>query len=67
LATVGALLAIAVAVLAAALGGLRDALGPAGLQWTVPGAGLLVAGLGYLLLTVLAWRLRRGTPVDAHS
>jgi hypothetical protein len=67
LATVGALLAIAVAVLAAALDGLRDALGPAGLQWTVPGAGLLVAGLGYLLLTVLAWRLRRGTPVDAHS
>lgn len=60
LATVGGLLAIAVTVLAAALDGLRDALGPAGLVWTVPGMGLLVAGLGYALLTVLAWRVRRG-------
>jgi hypothetical protein len=60
LATVGGLLAIAVTVLAAALDGLRDALGPAGLEWTVPGMGLLAAGLGYVLLTVLAWRVRRG-------
>jgi hypothetical protein len=60
LATVGGLLAIAVAVLATALDGLRDALGSAGLDWTVPGAGLLLAGIGYALLTVLAWRVRRG-------
>ena len=25
------------------------------LEWTVPGAGLVLAGLGYVLLTVLAW------------
>ena len=67
LATVGALLAIAVTVLAAALGGLRDALGPSGLEWTVPGIGLLVAGLGYLALTVLAWRVRRGAAPIALS
>jgi hypothetical protein len=64
LAAVGGLLAIAVGVLSAALAGLRDALGSAGLQWTVPGEGLLVAGLGYLGLTVLAWRLRRGAVVE---
>jgi hypothetical protein len=60
LATVGGLLAIAVAVLGAALNGVRDALGPAGLEWTLPGVGLLLAGLGYALLTVVAWRVRRG-------
>ena len=67
LAAVGGLRAIAVAVLAAALGGLRDALGSAGLEWTVPGAGLLVAGLGYAALTVLAWRVRRGAVVRPPS
>jgi hypothetical protein len=59
LAAVGALLAISVAVLAAALTGLRDAASP-DLEWTLPGAGLLVTGLGYVVLTGLAWRLRRG-------
>jgi hypothetical protein len=58
LATVGGLLAIAVTVLAAALDGVRDALGSAGLEWTVPGAGLLLGGVGYALLTLLAWRAR---------
>ena len=67
LATVGGLLAIAVTVLAAALDGVRDALGSAGLEWTVPGVGLLLAGLGYALLTVLAWRVRRGAVVPPHS
>jgi hypothetical protein len=67
LATVGGLLAIAVAVLAAALNGLRDALGSAGLEWTVPGGGLLLAGLGYALLTVVAWRVRRGAVPTSHS
>jgi len=67
LATVGGLLAIAVAVLAAALDGVRDALGSSGLDWTVPGAGLLLAGLGYALLTVLAWRVRRGAVPAPHS
>jgi hypothetical protein len=64
LAAVGGLLAITVAVLAAGLQGLRDALVSDELEWTVPGAGLLVAGLGYAGLTALAWRLRR-TPSPA--
>lgn len=59
LATVGGLLAIAVAVLSAALTGFRDAVASRELEWTVPGAGLLLGGLGYALLTVLACRLRR--------
>jgi hypothetical protein len=59
LATVGGLLALAVTVLAAGLGGLRDAVASPELEWTVPGAGLLAAGVGYALLTALAWRLRR--------
>ena len=59
LAAVGGLLAITVAVLAAALGGLHDAVASSSLEWTVPGAGLLLTGLAYALLTVLAWRLRR--------
>lgn len=58
LAAVGGLLAIAVTVLAAGLTGLRDAASP-DLEWTLPGAGLVLAGLGYVVLTVLAWRLRR--------
>lgn len=58
LATVGALLAIAVVVLAAALTGIRDAASD-DLEWTLPGAGLLVAGLGYCGLTLVAWRARR--------
>jgi hypothetical protein len=63
LAAVGGLLAVAVAVLSAALTGLRDAVASDELDWTVPGAGLLMAGLGFALLTVLAWRLRRSPPV----
>ncbi len=59
LATVGGLLAISVAVLAAGLTGLREAVASRDLEWTVPGAALLLAGIGYALLTVLAWRLRR--------
>lgn len=59
LAAVGALLAIAVTVLTAALSGLRDALVSDDLEWTLPGAGLLLAGLGFGVLTLLAWRLRR--------
>ena len=59
LATVGGLLGLTVAVLAAGFGGLRDAVFSDELDWTLPGAGLLVAGLGYALLTWLAWRLRR--------
>jgi hypothetical protein len=62
LAAVGGLLAICVAVLAAGLTGLRDAAASADLEWTVPGAGLLLTGLGYALLTALAWRLRRSRP-----
>jgi hypothetical protein len=60
LAAVGGLLAVAVVVLATALTGLRDAASSDELEWTVPGAGLLVTGLGYAVLTALAWRLRRG-------
>jgi hypothetical protein len=67
LATVGGLLAIAVTVLSSALGGLRDAVSSAELEWTVPGAGLLVVGIGYAALAVLAWRVRRGAPVTEHS
>jgi hypothetical protein len=62
LAAVGALLAITVAVLTAALAGVRDATSSGDLDWTVPGMGLVLTGLGYALLTVAAWRLRRGRP-----
>ncbi|MGY1744609.1 hypothetical protein [Blastococcus sp. SYSU D00695] len=58
LAAVGGLLAITSTVLAAALAGIRDARAPE-LDWTLPGAGLLLLGLGYAALTVLVWRLRR--------
>jgi hypothetical protein len=64
LATVGAFLALAVTVLDAGLTGVRDAASSAELEWTVPGAGLLAAGLGYVVLTVLAWRLRRTPPQE---
>jgi hypothetical protein len=59
LATVGGLLAITVVVLAAALTGMRDAAGSDDLEWTLPGLGLLLAGLGYAGLTAIAWRARR--------
>ncbi|WNV74882.1 hypothetical protein [Geodermatophilus sp. DSM 44513] len=66
LAAVGGLLAIAVVVLSAGLAGLRDAVVSGDLEWTLPGAGLLLAGLGYVALTLLAWRLRR-TPARAAA
>jgi hypothetical protein len=59
LGAVGGLLAVAVAVLAAALTGVRDATASDELDWTVPGVGLVVTGVGYTVLTALAWRLRR--------
>ncbi len=59
LGAVGGLLAIAVTVLDAGLAGLRDAVASDDLVWTVPGAGLLAAGLGFGVLTALAWRVRR--------
>jgi hypothetical protein len=59
LGAVGGLLAIAVTVLSAGLAGVRDAVVSDDLHWTVPGAGLLVCGLGFCVLTALAWRLRR--------
>jgi hypothetical protein len=62
LAAVGGLLAVAVAVLAAGLTGVRDAASSDELEWTVPGAGLLATGIGYAVLTGLAWRLRRRRP-----
>ena len=37
---------------------MRDAASP-DLEWTLPGTGLVLAGAGYAVLTVLAWRLRR--------
>ncbi|MGY2129843.1 hypothetical protein [Blastococcus sp. SYSU DS0617] len=66
LGAVGGLLAIAVTVLSAGLGGVRDAVVSDELYWTVPGAGLLVAGLGFCVVTALAWRLRR-RPVHTAS
>ena len=67
LGTVGGLLGVAVFLLAAALTGLRDAAHSPDVEWTVPGAGLLVLGLAAAGLTVLAWRWRAGrvTPVEA--
>ncbi|SNR57676.1 hypothetical protein SAMN06272737_11386 [Blastococcus mobilis] len=59
LAAVGGLLAVTVAVLATALTAVRDAAASDELEWTLPGAGLLATGVGYALLTILAWRLRR--------
>ncbi|SDN61444.1 hypothetical protein SAMN05660199_00412 [Klenkia soli] len=64
LAAVGGLLAVAVAVLQAGLSGLRDAVHSPDLDWTLPGAGLLVVGLVAVGLTALAWRWQPGRPVD---
>ena len=60
LAAVGGLLAIAVTVLDRRAGRrCGTPLVSDDLAWTVPGAGLLVAGLGFCAVTALAWRLRR--------
>jgi len=65
LGAVGGLLGVTVFLLAAALTGLRDALHSDDLDWTLPGAGLLVLALGAAGLTVLAWRWRAGgTPAE---
>lgn len=61
LAAVGGLLAVTVPVLTTGLTGWRDAAASADLEWTVPGVGLLLAGVGYAALTLLTWRLRRRT------
>jgi hypothetical protein len=61
LAAVGGLLAITVTVLAAGIAGLRDAVVSDDLDWTLPGVGLVLAGLGFVVLTLLAWRLRRSS------
>ena len=61
LGAVGGLLAITVPVVAAGLTGWRDAAASDQLEWTVPGGGLLLAGLGYAALTFVAWRLHPRT------
>jgi hypothetical protein len=58
LAAVGGLLGITAVVLSAGLAGIRAAATPE-LEWSLPGMGLIVMGLAYAGLTVLAWRLRR--------
>ena len=58
LGAVGGLLGVTVFLLAAALTGWRDAVRGPDVDWTVPGAGLLVLGLASAGLTVLAWRWR---------
>ena len=62
LGAVGGLLAVAVVLVSAGLGGVRDAAASEELEWTVPGAGLVVAGTGMLVLTLVAWRARRSAP-----
>jgi len=67
LGAVGGLLGVTVFLLAAALTGLRDAVHSPDVEWTLPGVGLLVLGVAFAGLTVLAWRWRpgRSTPVQA--
>jgi hypothetical protein len=60
LGAVGGLLGVTVFLLSAALTGLRDAAHSPDVEWTVPGAGLLVLGVASAALTVLAWRWRAG-------
>lgn len=62
LAAVGGLLALTVAVLSAGLIGAHDALHSPDLEWTLPGIGLVFAGLAFAGLTGVAWRVRRGGP-----
>jgi hypothetical protein len=66
LGAVGGLLGVAVFLLEAALTGWRDAVHSPDVDWTLPGMGLLVLGIGALGLTVLAWRWHAGgRPVEA--
>lgn len=68
LGAVGGLLAVAVAITDAGLAGLRDALHSPDLEWTLPGIGLLVLGLGTLGLTVLTWRWQpRAGPTEGEE
>ncbi|WP_246080199.1 hypothetical protein [Modestobacter altitudinis] len=60
LGAVGGLLGITVFLLAAGLTGWRDALHGTDVDWTLPGVGLLVLGVGAAALTVLAWRAGSG-------
>jgi hypothetical protein len=62
LASVGGLLALSAAVLAAGLTGLRDAVVSPDLDWQLPGIALLLSGLVYAGLTAFAWRVRRNAP-----
>ena len=62
LAVVGGLLAISGTIASAALTGVRDAVVSPELEWTVPGAALVLCGLAYAGLTVVAWRWRRSFP-----
>jgi hypothetical protein len=62
LAAVGGLLAVTVTVLDAGLLGARDAQTSPDLEWTLPGIGLVMAGLAFVGLTALAWRVRRDGP-----
>ena len=62
LAAVGGLLALTVTVLSAGLLGAHDAVGSRDLQWTLPGIGLVLAGLAFAGLTAVAWRIGRGRP-----
>jgi iron complex transport system permease protein len=61
LGAVGGLLGVAVFLLSAALSGWRDAVHGPDVDWTLPGVGLLVLGVGAAALTVLAWRWRAGS------
>jgi hypothetical protein len=67
LGAVGGLLGVTVFLLATALTGLRDAAHSPDVEWTVPGAGLLVLAVAAAGLTALAWRWRAGrvTTVEA--
>jgi iron complex transport system permease protein len=62
LGAVGGLLGVTVFLTTSALTGLRDAIRGAAVDWTVPGAGLLVLAAASAALTVLAWRWRAGGP-----
>ena len=67
LGAVGGLLGVTVFLLAAALTGVRDAVHSPDLDWTVPGAGLLVLALAAAGLTGLAWRWRAGRVLAAEA
>jgi iron complex transport system permease protein len=67
LGAVGGLLGITVFLLATALTGLRDAVRGTEVDWTLPGAGLLVLAVASAVLTVLAWRWRAGAALSCSA